>query len=100
MNLSFRKAEENDCGLILFFVKELAVYEKLSDQVIATEDLLREWLFEKKKAEVIFACEDGREVGLPCSSTIFPPSSAEPESTLKIFMFWKSSAAEAAAGHC
>lgn len=62
-NLSFRKAEENDCGLILFFVKELAVYEKLSDQVIATEDLLREWLFEKKKAEVIFACEDGREVG-------------------------------------
>ena len=36
MNLSFRKAEENDCGLILFFVKELAVYEKLSDQVIAT----------------------------------------------------------------
>ncbi len=63
MNLSFRKAEENDCGLILFFVKELAVYEKLSDQVIATEDLLREWLFEKKKAEVIFACEDGREVG-------------------------------------
>ena len=63
MNLSFRKAEENDCGRILFFVKELAVYEKLSDQVIATEDLLREWLFEKKKAEVIFACEDGREVG-------------------------------------
>ena len=63
MKLSFRKAEENDCGLILFFVKELAVYEKLSDQVIATEDLLREWLFEKKKAEVIFACEDGREVG-------------------------------------
>ncbi len=63
MELSFRKAEENDCSLILFFVKKLADYEKLSDQVVATEDLLRVWLFEKKKAEVIFACEDGREVG-------------------------------------
>ena len=61
--LSFRCAEEKDCGLILFFIKELASYEKMSDQVIADEDLLREWIFEKKKAEVIFACEDGKEIG-------------------------------------
>ena len=61
--LTFRFAEEKDCGLILHFIKELAAYEKLSDQVIATEDLLREWIFEKKKAEVIFACEDGEEIG-------------------------------------
>ena len=27
------------------------------------EDLLREWIFEKKKAEVLFACVDGKEVG-------------------------------------
>ncbi len=61
--LTFRFAEEKDCGLILHFIKELAAYEKLSDQVVATEELLREWIFEKKKAEVIFACEDGEEIG-------------------------------------
>lgn len=33
------------------------------DEAVATEELLREWLFEHKKAEVIFACEDGKEIG-------------------------------------
>ena len=61
--LSFRWASESDCGLILFFIKELASYEKMLDEVVATEELLREWLFEKKRAEVIFACEGQREVG-------------------------------------
>ena len=61
--LSFRNAEKKDCGLILFFIKELAAYEHMLDDVVATEDILKEWLFEKKKAEVIFACEDGREIG-------------------------------------
>ena len=61
--LTFRFADENDCGIILEFIKVLAAYEKMSDEVVATEDLLREWIFEKKKAEVLFACEDGKEVG-------------------------------------
>lgn len=39
-------------------MKTLAEYEKMPD-----EDILREWIFEKKKAEVIFALDDGREVG-------------------------------------
>ena len=59
----FRYAEPADAGLILAFIKELADYEKMADEVIATEELLREWIFEKKKAEVIFALEDGKEVG-------------------------------------
>lgn len=59
----FRHAEEKDCALILRFIRELAEYERMLDEVVATEDLLREWIFQKKKAEVIFACEDGREVG-------------------------------------
>ncbi len=59
----FRYAEEKDVELILYFIKELAEYEKMLDEVIATEDLLREWLFEKKKAEVIFVLEDNQEVG-------------------------------------
>lgn len=59
----FRFAQENDVSTILYFIKELAAYEKMSDEVVATEELLREWIFEKKKAEVIFAVEEGREVG-------------------------------------
>ena len=62
-NTKIRFANEGDTALILGFIKELAAYEKMSDQVVANEDLLREWIFEKKKAEVIFAMEDGKEVG-------------------------------------
>ena len=62
-NLTFRDATENDCAKILFFIKELAAYENLLDEVVATEELYKEWLFEKKKAEVIFACENGNEIG-------------------------------------
>ena len=45
------------------FIKALADYEKMSDQVVATEELLKEWIFEKKKAEVSFACEGDKEGG-------------------------------------
>ena len=61
--VSFRFANENDCGLILEFINALAVYEKMEDEVIATEDVLNEWLFEKNAAEVIFAMEGDVEVG-------------------------------------
>ena len=61
--MTIRFAEKNDCELILAFIRQLADYEKMSDQVVATEDLLWEWIFGKKKAEVLFVCEDGREVG-------------------------------------
>ena len=62
-NISFRYAQETDAGLILEFIRELAEYEKMPDDVVATPELLKEWIFEKNKAEVIFALEDGREVG-------------------------------------
>lgn len=61
--LTFRYAQPEDCGLILKFIQALAEYEGMLEEVVATEPLLREWIFEKKKAEVLFACEDGREVG-------------------------------------
>ena len=49
--------------MILAFIRALADYEKMTDQVIATEELLKEWIFEKKKAEVLFVCEGEKEVG-------------------------------------
>lgn len=62
-DLTFRTAVESDAPLILKFIKALAEYEKMSDDVVATEGLLKEWIFEKKKAEVIFAALDGIEIG-------------------------------------
>ena len=61
--VEFRRAEEKDAALILRFIRELAAYEKLDGQVVATEELLREWIFEKGKAEVLFPVENGVEVG-------------------------------------
>ena len=62
-NTEIRFATERDIALILDFIKDLAEYEKMSDLVVADETMLREWIFEKEKAEVIFAMEDGKEVG-------------------------------------
>lgn len=62
-NITFRFAEKNDVSKILFFIKQLAEYEKLADEVVATEEILEKWIFDKGKAEVIFAVVDGREVG-------------------------------------
>lgn len=62
-NTKFRIATEQDIALIIDFIRGLAEYEKMTDEMIADEALLREWIFEKNKAEVIFALEDGVEVG-------------------------------------
>lgn len=61
--IDFRYAEKKDLTLILDFIKELADYEKMLDEVVATEELLNEWIFEKNVAEVIFALEDDVEAG-------------------------------------
>ena len=60
---TFRFAEKTDCGRILFFIRELAAYEKMLDEVVATESMLEKQLFEDRRAEVLFVCEDGKEVG-------------------------------------
>ncbi|MFQ6791856.1 GNAT family N-acetyltransferase [Thomasclavelia sp.] len=61
--LTFRYATKDDVGLILKFIKGIAEYEKMLDEVETTEDLLQEYLFEKQRAEVIFAVVDNIEVG-------------------------------------
>ena len=62
-NTKFRFASADDTALIIEFIKGLAEYENMTEDMIADEALLREWIFERKKAEVIFALEDGVEVG-------------------------------------
>lgn len=59
----FRFAQKDDVNTILEFITDLAVYEKLENEVVATPELLEEWIFEKGKAEVIFVLDDGKEVG-------------------------------------
>lgn len=61
--MDYRFAKPEDTELILHFIKELASYEQMSDQVVADEDNLRRWIFDRQKAEVIFALEDNKEVG-------------------------------------
>lgn len=63
MDLTFRYAAEADTPLILQFIRELAEYEHMLDQVVADEATLADQLFHRKNAEVIFALEDGKEVG-------------------------------------
>lgn len=58
-----RKAVREDVPLILEFIKGIARYEKMENDVEATEETLEEQLFDKERAEVIFAMEDGKEVG-------------------------------------
>lgn len=62
-HVAFRSAERKDVPLILRFIKELADYEGMLDEVVADEATLEEWLFDKEKAEVIFALQGEEEVG-------------------------------------
>ena len=61
--LTFRMAVPGDEQTILDIILELARYERLEHEVVATPELLREWLFEKEKAEVLLAEVSGTVVG-------------------------------------
>lgn len=49
--------------MLLAFIKELAAYEKMLEEVVADEATLEEWLFDRQKAEAIFIEEAGKEAG-------------------------------------
>ncbi len=61
--MKFRFATKEDVPLILSFIKELADYEHLLEEVVATEADLEKSLFDQKRAEVLFALVDEKEVG-------------------------------------
>lgn len=62
-NMIIRPAEKDDVSLILRFIKELAEYEKMLDEVVATNESLSKWLFEEKKAEVLIGETDNVPIG-------------------------------------
>ena len=63
MNQQIRYANINDLDKIIYFITELAIYEKMLDEVVVTRELIKKWLFEEKIAEVIFVMENDKEVG-------------------------------------
>jgi GNAT superfamily N-acetyltransferase len=61
--LSIREAVEQDVPLLLSFIRELAVYEKMLDDVVATEESLRESLYGGRRvAEALIGEWEGRPV--------------------------------------
>jgi GNAT superfamily N-acetyltransferase len=63
INITLRFAGEQDVPLILDFIKALADYEHMLDQVTATEGLLRKSLFVDKRAETIICQYKGVDAG-------------------------------------
>ena len=62
-HITYRFARREDIPTILGFIRELAAYEHLEQEVVATPELLEAWLFDKEKAEVLLAQWDGVSVG-------------------------------------
>ena len=63
MTFRIERATERDLPLILRLIKELAEYEQLAHTVVATENRLRESLFEKRAAEVVIGYAGGEPAG-------------------------------------
>ena len=63
MNHQIRYANINDIDKIIYFIIELAIYEKMQDEVVVTKELIEKWLFQEKVAEVLFVLENNKEVG-------------------------------------
>jgi len=63
--MQIRNATPEDVPEIVRLIRALADYEKLSDEVLATEEQLRESLFgPRPAAETVLAWLDGRAIGL------------------------------------
>ena len=61
--MGFRFGTREDVPLLLTFIRGLAEYEKMTDQMVADEAGLTEWLFDRGSGEVLFVLADGKEVG-------------------------------------
>ena len=61
--MTIRKAERKDVPLLLEFIKDIAKYEKMEDEAIASAEVLEREMFDEHRAEAVFAVVDGREIG-------------------------------------
>jgi GNAT superfamily N-acetyltransferase len=61
--ITFREARKEDVSRILAYIKKLAIYEKMIDQVKVTEERLLESIFHKKQANVYFILKHEKEIG-------------------------------------
>ncbi|MBO7479905.1 MAG: GNAT family N-acetyltransferase [Bacteroidales bacterium] len=60
---TIRQVRPDEAGVVLDFIKKLAVYEKCADDVVADEATIYNSLFVERSAEVVFGEEDGVVVG-------------------------------------
>lgn len=61
--LKIRVAKKEDAALVLSFIKKIAEYEKMSEQVVATPETLEEFVFNRQAADVLIAEYDNTPVG-------------------------------------
>ena len=62
-NILIRRAERQDVPLLLEFIKGIARYAKMENEVIASPEVLEREMFDEHRAEAVLALVDGREVG-------------------------------------
>ena len=61
--LNLRETNSNDTELIFTFIREIAEYEKMTNDVICNEDILRKSLFEEKRAYTLIVELNNRPIG-------------------------------------
>ena len=61
--IAIRAAQPNDAAAILHFIRELAIYERAEDEVVATEGDIRASLFGSGPARALICSVDGVEAG-------------------------------------
>jgi GNAT superfamily N-acetyltransferase len=76
---TIRAATASDVESIVAFIRELAEYERLEHEVVATSDSIRQWLFgARPAAEVLIAEIAGEAVGFALFFTSFSTFLAQP----------------------
>ncbi len=97
-NILIRKAERQDVPLLLDFIRGIAQYEKMENEVVASAEVLEREMFDEHRAEAVFAVADGREVGF--TFTIFRRSSDTLGCISKICLFGRKSEVRATERLC